>query len=744
MRPPPPFPRFPSSSSVYAFVIVFVASLLLSAPANAARFYDVATSAGVNLSEFTFGLAWSDFDGDGKRDLLSCRHFSPPVIYRELSNGTFDYSFDPPLFEPADHHGPVVADFDNDGDPDIYLTGGAEGGSGSIPKHFYRNDGAFQFVNIAEAAGLSDPFGRGRSCSAMDVNNDGWIDLFVAKAKRPGSPNSLFLNDGAGNFTDIAASAGIADEFGSVGGVWGDYDHDGDADLFVSGEEDTLSQSRLYRNNGNLTFTNVTNTMLPGLGRVAAAAWGDFDKDGDLDLAVGLGDEALFDGAYWNSDKLTFFFNAREDENGVDGIDFTTTSPVVFDLYYAGEYLPQMIYIGANGTHPGDNSPIAITSAQAAGQPVYTIGQSVGMYIWTVGNSWKVRCCAPPDVGHNFGGIINGNASMSAISTNQLEPYTHGPRGTRLYRNDGSVFTNVTSAFQINDGVNVRNLTWVDYDRDGDLDLHVLAKGDTQSQNEPDLLYRNRTDFFSDEASQQHLQGPTNGIADACAWEDYDGDGDLDMAAVSGAPPRVYSLLETDHLYQNDSTPKKQLRVKLVGTASQRDGMGAWVTCISSGTGTQKHYVTGNAWRGGQVMTVAYFGLNNDSQVQLLRVEWPTGLVNEFTNVPAGTVTVTESGAALEVSNIPGAPGKLQMSVRQTPARGSATLDIKGALGSQSTLEIFDTSGRRVCEQRFDKTPAWFDWSGKDRNGRRVGNGVYYAALREGNRQAGAKIVMLR
>ena len=184
--------------------------------------------------------------------------------------------------------------------------------------------------------------------------------------------------------------------------------------------------------------------------------------------------------------------------------------------------------------------------------------------------------------------------------------------------------------------------------------------------------------------------------------------------------------------------------MKLVGIASQRDGLGAWVTCVSSHADTQSHYVTGNAWRGGQVMTDAYFGLYNDSQVQLLRVEWPSGLVNEMTNVPSGEVTVTESGGAVDVPTALGAPERLQMSVRQTPARGSATLDIKGTLGAPCVLEIFDTSGRRVLEQRFDKTPAWFDWAGKDGGGRRVANGVYYAVLRENNRQAGAKIVMLR
>ncbi len=723
---------------------VFFASVLFPLAA-AADFDDVTNAADVNLTEFTYGLAWNDFDGDGRRDLFVCRHFSAPVIYRALGNGAFDSSFDPPLFGPSDHHGPVVADFDNDGDPDIYLTGGAEGGSGTLDKHFYRNDGAFQFVNIAEASGLDDITGRGRSCSVMDVNGDRWLDVFVAKARREGSPNSLFLNDGTGHFTDIAASAGIADEFGSVGGVWGDYDRDGDADLFVSGEEDTLSQSRLYRNNGDLTFSNVSSTMLPGLGRVAAAAWGDFDKDQDLDLAIGLGDEAVFDGAERISDKITFFCNAREIEDGVDGIDFNTSaSSISFDLLSVGSYFPMTIFIGANAFHPGPESPFTLTSAQAAGQPPYTVGESIGIFIWSQGTSWRVRCCAPADEGWNFGGLIDATSSISSMATSNFEPYTHGPRGARLYRNDGSTFTNVSNAWDIEDDVNVRNLTWVDYDRDGDLDLHVLAKGDTQAQNEDDILYRNRTTFFSDETSEQDMEGPVNGLADACAWDDYDDDGDLDVAILSGAPPRVYSLLETDRLYENDSQTRNELRVNLEGTASNRDGIGAWVTCVSSYAGTQVHYVTGNAWRGGQVILDPYFALRDDDEVDLLRVEWPSGIVSELHNVPDGEVTVTEQGGALDAPLTVAAPAKLRLFVRQTPSVGSVAFGVAGALGVPCELEVFDAAGRRVYETRFDAAPAWIDWAGADSGGRKVANGVYYAVLTEANRSARAKVVMLR
>ena len=725
---------------------IAVAGGLAAAPAHSEGFEDVGSDAGVTLNEYTYGLAWNDFDGDGHADLFVCRHFEPPVIYRNLGNGSFDAMTDPPLFGPGDHHGPVVADFDNDGDADVYLTGGAEGGAGSLTKHLYRNDGAFQFVDITDGSGLADSSGRGRSCSAMDVNGDGWIDVFVAKARRQGAPNSLYINDGTGHFYDVAASAGIADGFGSTGGVFGDYDRDGDPDLFVSGEEDSLSQSRLYRNNGDLTFTNVTNAMLPGLGRVAAAAWGDYDKDGDLDLAVGLGDEALFDGIEASSDSIMFFFNTREGENGVDGFDFRTNTPAVtFDLYTTGYYGPKSIYIGANGWHPGPNTPFAVTASQAAGQPQYSIGESVGIFIWTEGNVWKVRCCAPPAVGHNFGGILDVNANILTLSTSDLEPYSHGPRGTRLYRNDGTVFTDVSNQFDIDDDVNVRNVTWVDYDRDGDLDLHVLAKGDTQAQNEPDLLYRNRTTHFTNEAVWQHLQGPPNGLADACAWEDYDNDADLDVAMLSGSPPRVYTLLETDRLYRHDTQPLHVLRVDLQGTVSSRDGLGAWVTCVSSYAETQSHYVTANAWRGGQVMTDAFFALRFDDEVDLLRVEWPSGHVTEMTDVPAGVVTVIEQGGALDAASVVvDPPVQLHLVARPTPTHGRVHFEVSGARGERGVLEVFDTAGRRVFESRFDATPARLAWDGRDGDGLFVANGVYYALLRETERLATTRVVILR
>ena len=257
-------------SCVSGFALAITGSFLLVHPAQGA-FTDVSQSSGVNLNDHTYGLGWSDFDGDTHPDLFVVRHYFRPIIYRNLGNGQFSSFFFPALFDASDHHGPVIADFDNDGDPDIYLTSGADAGGGTVAKKLYRNDGFFDFLDIAGPAGLADSLARGRSSSAMDVNGDGALDVFVAKAPRVASPNSLFINNGNGTFTDVGPSAGVGNDFGSVGGIWGDYDHDDDPDLLIGGEESGTYETRLYRNNGDLTFTNIAPNAILGLGGIAAA-----------------------------------------------------------------------------------------------------------------------------------------------------------------------------------------------------------------------------------------------------------------------------------------------------------------------------------------------------------------------------------------------------------------------------------------------------------------------------------------
>lgn len=733
-----------------------IAALLAAGPTARAAFTDVtATHTGTPAWGVTFGLAWSDFDRDGDPDAFVCRHYDRPIIYRNHGDGTISFPVFPPLFDsPVDHHGPLVADFDEDGDPDIYLTAGADAGFGDSLKRLYRNDGPdvdgrLSFVDIGGECGVTDLLARGRSSSGMDVEGDGDLDIFVAKASRVASPNTLFLNDGAMHFTDVAASAGLADDFGCVGGLWADYDGDGDPDLLIGGEEEVFFETRLYRNEGDLTFTNVTASALPGLGQIAAASWGDADNDGDLDLAIGLGDRALFDAVSWNADSLRYFFNTRYGDNGLDGIGFLQTGDsATYNISQDGFYQPDFIYISASAWHPF-LSPFTLPF-EIFNAPPFAPGQTLATYIWSdsLFGAWHMRCNAPPEAGHSFAGIITTNGDITAVGPVAMEPYViPGPRGTRLWRNDGGVFTDVSAAVGLTDAVNVHVLEWVDVDQDGWLDLYVENKGDTEVLNAPNVFYRNlQGASFVDETAAYRLEGPVGGgLGESFAWEDFDDDGDLDVMLTSGAGPRFLAGLERVRLLRNDGVAGLRLRVDLEGVLSTRDGYGAKVTCVTPGAGRQMRYVTGNTWRGNPTMLEPYFGLGTDAVADSVIVEWPSGVVDVFTNVPAGRVTLTESDPTFVAGpSIPGAAPALRLSAHPNPATGSTVLFTSGRRdGEPARLLLRDAAGRRVLDRALAPGEHRVAWDGRDARGRPAAAGVYFARLTEGRRTTETKLVFL-
>ncbi|MFN8177173.1 MAG: CRTAC1 family protein [bacterium] len=725
-----------------------VAGILCAAAAQAA-FVDVTNSATDLITPgVTYGSAWGDFNGDGYPDCLVCRHYERPVLYRNLGNGHLSCIFNPPLFDPPlDHHGPLVADLDGDGDLDIYLTQGADAGFGDTVKKLYRNDGNFAFVNVSQDCGVADLYGRGRSSSAMDVDGDGDVDFFVAKAPRSVAPNSLFLNDGTGHFTDVAAQAGLADAFGSVGGIWGDYDNDGDPDLLIGGEEEATYETRMYRNDGNATFTNVTQQSLGGVGQISAAAFGDFDNDGDLDLAIGLGDPALFDAVAWTPDSLRYFFNTRYGDNGLDGLGFLQTGDSArYDISLNGYFIPSTIFISGSAFHP-EYSPFTMPF-EIFGIPDFDPGQTLATYLWTepAFGVWEVRCNAPPAEANTFAGVITlPNGHFTDVSPVATEPYTHGPRGTRLWRNDGRWFVDISAQVGLTDSVNVHFLQWVDLDQDGRLDLYVENKGDTQTLNAPNRFYRNLGGTFEDDTAAQNLAGPTSGLGDSFSFEDYDLDGDLDLVETCGTGPRFLAYLDHVHFYRNDGPVGHRLRVKLQGIWSTRDGYGAWVTCVSATAGRQVRYVTGNAWRGGQTMLDPYFGLGADTVVDTLRVDWPSGSWNVLVDVPAGVVQVVERDPSLVGAPVAAsAPGVLKLVATPNPAAGDIVFVANGRVRDQAArLTVWDAAGRRLLDRRLAPGESRVSWNGRDSRGRAVASGVYFARLTEGTRRADAKVVHL-
>jgi hypothetical protein len=235
-------------------------------------FADVASSSGVGDSGDGYGVAWGDYNNDGALDLYLANEGSANRLYHNNSDGTFTDIAESAGVADAGGGAVTWEDYDNDGALDLYLT--IEGSANLL----YRNNGDGTFTDIAESMGMDDTE-SGRGFAWGDYDNDGDLDLYIANV---GSTNLLNRNNGDGTFTDVAASAGVDDTGNGKGVAWGDYDNDGDLDLYVSNEG---SANLLYRSNGDGTFTDIAESAgMADIGNGQGIAWGDYDSDGDLDI----------------------------------------------------------------------------------------------------------------------------------------------------------------------------------------------------------------------------------------------------------------------------------------------------------------------------------------------------------------------------------------------------------------------------------------------------------------------------
>ena len=281
---------------------------------DAGIFVDITRSANVGDTGYGLGAVAADYDSDGYRDLY-VTNLGKNVLYRNNGDGTFTdvtegAQVDCPLLSAS----AAFADIDRDGDLDLYVCNYVEYAlETDIPCYYknvlriycgpneyqgvadvlYRNNGDSTFTDITKAAGVYEPTTRGLGVVFTDVNNDGWVDIYVANDM---SPNTLFINQADGTFREEGVPRGVAYNGdgianGSMGVDAGDYDNDGDIDLWVSNF--ALEANCLMQNDGDGYFEDMTFDTDLADPSFYALGFGtrfiDFDNDGWLDLIVGNG-----------------------------------------------------------------------------------------------------------------------------------------------------------------------------------------------------------------------------------------------------------------------------------------------------------------------------------------------------------------------------------------------------------------------------------------------------------------------
>ncbi|MBZ0268170.1 CRTAC1 family protein, partial [bacterium] len=260
--------RVPATVLAAPAVLAVLAVLAAALPA-AAQFTDVTP---VHLADpgRAWGVVFTDFDGDGEPDIYFQN--TAGTVSRLLLHDTGDTFVDAPSLPIPWALDPSAADYDNDGDLDLYLSF-----PGSTNK-LLRNDGAATFA-VATFAPLDDA-GQSRCSGWADYDLDGDLDVYLANILA--GENRLLRNDGAREFADVTVTP-LTNGNPTEGVAWGDYDNDGDPDLFVQGP--WSNPNMLLRNDGAAGFADVATGLLLGAGKSGrGAAWADYDNDGDLDL----------------------------------------------------------------------------------------------------------------------------------------------------------------------------------------------------------------------------------------------------------------------------------------------------------------------------------------------------------------------------------------------------------------------------------------------------------------------------
>lgn len=571
--------------------------------------------------------------------------------YTELMNGSLGT-------------GVAVADFDQDGRPDIYVV------SKTGPSRLFRNLGDWKFEDVTVAAGLIPPADLARTdrtdwtqgASWADVNNDGWPDLYVC---RFAAPNLLFINQGNGTFREEAATRGLAVTDASGLGVFLDYDRDGWLDVYVqtnlldSAKAPNGQRDYLFHNRGDGTFEDVTARAGIRDENLAHAAivW-DYDDDGWPDLYV-ANDFTLPDKLYHNNRNGTF----------TDVIN---------------SVIPSMPY-SAMGADAGDINNDGLMDFLVADMAATTHEKDQ-----------------------------RGMAYSRTLKPNAMEP---GPDEAPQYsRNALYLNTGTGRCLEVAQlaGVPATDWTWSvrfeDLDNDGRLDLHVTNGMIREYQNvdlldrmvlaenlaervgimrssprleETNLAFRNTGDLrFEEVGAQWGLS--QHGVSFGAAYADFDGDGDLDVAFANHE--------DSPTLLRNDCLEGHRLVISLRGTASNRFGVGAKVT-IRTARGLQVRLLAPARGYLSTSEPILHFGLGEDAIVESLTVDWPSGRRQSFAQLAADRRYVITEPAGTSVPVPAPSPAPAPQFVAAASRLG---LDLQSE-------ESFDAESQPLLATRFDR-----------------------------------------
>ena len=527
---------------------------------------------------------------------------------------------------------------------------------------------AVTFVEVAEESGIAFKHTDGESGKRLfneqygsgggffDYDNDGYLDIYLINTHSQGEQsnatpptNILYHNNGDDTFTDVTRIAGVGDTGYGVGATTGDYDNDGDLDLYLT----NFGSNVLYQNNGDGTFTDVAETaQVADTGWGTSCAFADFDNDGFLELYV--------------SNYANYTLDAHKTcyRHDIPVYCGPSSYPPQPDLFY---------HNNGNGTFTDLTKQSGLLSVPAA--------HGLGVAVGDSDNDGDIDIYVANDQDFNFlfenlgDGTFEEIGLLSGVSCSDMGKAEAGMGVVFAdYDNDGKLditvsnFQNETNTLYHNQGDNFfidttitagiaeythRYLGWgigfLDYDNDGYKDIFV-ANGHTmdniaevdRSTTTPqqNLLFRNLGNGQFVEATAQIGEGfSLRKTSRAAAFGDYDNDGDIDILVTNWN--QTVDLLRNEGGNQNN-----WIQVKAIGTKSNRSAIGARIKVVA-GEHTQYAEVKSSGSYLAFSDLRVHFGLKDAENVDLLEIHWLSGMVDTATNLPVNQQFIVVEGKGI-------------------------------------------------------------------------------------------------